>query len=152
MIIGAEVIILNTEGGKREILAMPIMLQSENLRADLKALADNIKDGKIIKLFLYEHWIDNEYKASLEREYAYLQDDFKTEKYLINYGQDFSRYYLGYLYVDRGNKSYSLPEGQAHKADDLNAVGEMFFSQDKESREITIFTPTRPDDIKVVQI
>lgn len=152
MIAAVEIIILNTENGKREILPTPLMLHSKNLREEIKSLAEKMKGGKIVKLFLYEHWVDDQYKATLEREYSYLPDDFKTEKFLINYGQDFGKYYLGYLYADFDNKSCSIPEDQADKADDLKLIGDLFFSEDRESRTITIFTPTRPDDIKIAQM
>jgi len=138
--IGALIMIINTENGIREILLCPIMLQSKNPLAD-------IKDRKFTKLFFYEHWMDEAYKANLNGEY--LPEDFKTEKYLINYGQDFSKYYLGYINVDLDNKTYGIPEDHADKMDILHALGDLYFDEHTEPRLVIIMTPTRPSDIHI---
>ena len=138
-----EVIILNTVNGKREILPIPFMLQSKNPFTDMK-------DGKFSKMFFYEHWMDEAYIANLEQEV--LPDEYKTEKYLIDYGQDFEQYYLGYLNVDFENRSYSIPIDQMDKIDDLKAIGDLLFKQDRETRIVTIFKPIRPSDINLIHL
>jgi len=132
-------IILNTENGKREILISPFCLQAKQ-RPDLKS-------GKINKLFFYDHCIDEKYKENLKREH--LDDKFRSDDYLINYGQDFGNYYLGYFNIDFDSKSYWGWEGEPGKLNDneVKALGESLFNENIESRHITIFTPTRPFDI-----
>ncbi|MDI1233563.1 MAG: hypothetical protein PSX81_04725 [bacterium] len=138
--IGADVIILNTKNGRREILPCPFMLISDDPFSYME-------DGKFNKLFFYEHWIDEAYKANLADEI--LPDEFKTEKHLIDFGQDFNKFYIGYLNVDFDNKSYSIPIDQQGRIDDLKAIGEVLFKDDTETRRIIIFKPTRPSDINL---
>lgn len=137
-------IILNTGNRKREVLVSPLMLQSME--------PPDIKSGKINKLFFYEQWVDEEYKANLKQEH--LADEFKTDSYIISYGQDFGKYYLGYLSVDFDNKRYWEWHGQPGKLDDndVKALGESLFNSDVESRSITIFTPSRPSDFNLRRV
>lgn len=127
-------IILYTETGKREVLVSPFLLQTKE--------PPDIKSGKINTLFFYEHWIDDEYKANLNQEH--LMDKFKTDNYVINYGQNFDKYYLGCLSVDFDTKCYWEPEKLNDK--DFKLISESLFNPDVESRRITIFTPTRSSD------
>ncbi|MGZ3756471.1 MAG: hypothetical protein ACXVAY_16350 [Mucilaginibacter sp.] len=134
-------IILNIGNRKREVLVSPLMLQSKE--------PPDIQSGKINKLFFYEHLFDEEYKANLTQ--GHLADKFKADNYIINYGQDFDKYYLGCLNVDFDNKRYWEWNGQSGKLDDndVKTLGESLFNADVESRSITIFTPTRPSDFKL---
>ncbi|MEZ4803906.1 MAG: hypothetical protein R2852_00050 [Bacteroidia bacterium] len=150
MIINAEIIILNTDHRKREILTSAFMLHSKNtLDAlnEMKGLVADMNASKVIKLFLYENWIDEEYNENLKQKF--IPNDLKTDKYLINYGQDFGKYYLGYLSVDFINKTHWIPVEPGDKIDNLKAIGDALFSQNKESRRIIIMNVTTPDDLKV---
>jgi hypothetical protein len=133
-------IIIHSKEGKREILVSPFLLQSKEL--------PDIKSGKLNKLFFYENWIDDEYKANLNQEY--LDERFKTDRYLINFGQDFGRYYLGCLSIDVDTKRYWDWQGGYGKFDDneVKILGESLFDLDAESRKITVFTPTWPSDFR----
>ena len=137
-------IILNTENGKREIVVSPLLLQSKEL--------PDVKAGKVYKLFFYEYWMDEEYMSNVEKEY--LPDQFKADNYLINYGQDFSKHYLGSLNIDSDSKCYSDWKGQPGKLNEteVKTLGESLFDPNVESRRIIIFTPTRPSDFKLQRV
>lgn len=137
-------IILNTANARREILVSPLLLQSTE-RPD-------IKSGKVSKLFFYENWADEEYRANLQQEQ--LADKFKTDGHIINYGQDFGKYYLGCLNVDSDNKSSWGWDGQPGKLDenDVKVLSETLFNPDTESRRVIIFTPTRPSDLNLTRV
>jgi hypothetical protein len=101
-------IILNTENGKREILVTPFPLQSTE--------PPKIKSGKISKLFFYENWDYDEYRANLNQEH--IAEKFKTDRFILNVGQDFGKYYLGCLSVDADSKRYWGWQGSFGKLDD----------------------------------
>jgi hypothetical protein len=138
--ISTQTLIVNTQSGKREFLISPVMLQSKELPK---------KFDKIVKLYFYENWFDEAYKTNLEKER--LDDKFKTEDYFINYGQDFSKFYVGYLTADFENKTFWGWQGEPNKLS--NADAEILINSlsnpRTENRSIVIFTPTRPSDFNL---
>lgn len=141
--ITSNLIIIASEAGSREIFVSPFLLQFNE--------RPNIKSGPISRLYFYEGWNDEEYKANLQREMAYLSSDFMTNDYIIYYGQDFSKYYIGCLEIDPERKSYRVDTEQEIKLKDEDAValGESIFNTIAEHRRITLFTPTRPSDFNL---
>ncbi len=134
-------VILRNDNQKREILVSPLLLQSKE--------RPNFKAGKQIKLFFYEGWVDDEYKANFKKES--LGEKFKMDGYLINYGQDFSKYYLGCIDADFETKEYRDWQGESDKItdEDVKMLGDALFNADAERRWITLFTPTRPSDFNL---
>ncbi len=137
-------IILRTEHGKREIFVSPVPLQSNE--------TPDIKPGKIDKLFFYDHCFDEEYKENLRKEH--LPEKYMSDDYIINYGQDFGKCYLGCFNVSFDNKNCWGWQGEPGKLndDEVTALGESLFNERIESRRITIFTLTRPSDINLGRV
>jgi len=136
--ISTETITIHTQNGKREVLISPILLQSKE--------APPAKFDKTVTLYIYENWIDDEYLANLDLEN--LADKYKPDKYLINYGQDYSKFYLGSLKVNFEEGIAWDWQGQSDKFSnsDGRILEAALFSPDAERRQIIIFTPTRPSD------
>jgi len=122
---------------EHEVFVSPFLLQA-------KKLPDDLKSGKLSKLYFYYHLRDDAYIANLEHEVV--NEKFKSPNYLINYGQDFEKYYLGSLCVDFDNKRYWQWEGSdVLNEEDIKFLGEAIFNPESQSR-VTLFTPTRPSD------
>ena len=135
------IITLNTEEGELEIFVSPLLLQSKE--------RPNIKSGKIGILYFYEQIRDEDYMANLEQEV--LAEEFKSDRYIVNYGQDFAKHYLGSLCVDFDTKRYWQWEGNSNKLSeqDVKVLGESLFDPRGQSRPVTMFTPTRPSDFNL---
>ncbi|HEY9000302.1 MAG TPA: hypothetical protein VIM89_03035 [Mucilaginibacter sp.] len=122
---------------KCEVFISPFLLQA-------KKIPDDIKSGKLTKLYFYYQLRDDGYVANLEQEI--LDDKFKSDQFIINYGQDFEKHYLGSLCVDFDNKRYWQWEGaNTLSEDDVKSLGDSLFNPELQSR-VTLFTPTRPSD------
>jgi len=143
--ISTDSIILNTENGRWEIVISPIMLHSKE-RPD-------VKPGKIVKLFFYENWIDEEYKENLSKQ-EYLLLMLKERNYLFNLGQDFSKFYLGSLNVDLEQQTYWDWIGEKDKLnnEDIDALGKSLFNPDTERKKVVIFTPTPASAFQLTKI
>jgi hypothetical protein len=139
--LSCSTIFLITANGEREILVSPLLLQSKE--------PPDVKSGKIVILFFYEHWIDEEYRLNLKQER--IPDDHKTDSHLINYGQDFNKYYLGSLNIDFDTRRCWDWTGPAGKLDEreIEALVKALFDPEKKSRRITIFSPTRASDFNL---
>ena len=94
--LSGPVITIKTEIREREIFVSPLLLQSKE--------QPDIKTGKIVILYFYDQLRDDAYKAMIEKDD--LPERFRSDKYIVNYGQDFGEYYLGSMYVDFETKSY----------------------------------------------
>jgi hypothetical protein len=138
------IITIKTESGDREIFVSPLLLQAKE--------PPNIKSGKIGILYFYDQLRDDACKAMLETEV--LPEEFKSDRYVINYGQDFEKYYLGSLHVDFDAKRYWQWEGKTSKLSeqDVKVLGESLFDPHAQSRPATLFTPTRPSDFNLIKI
>ena len=90
----SNIITINTDSGLREIFISPFLLHSK-MRPD-------IKSEKIEALYFYDLVPEDEYNAMLEQEN--LDDRFKSNEYIINYGQDFEKHYIGSFRVDADKK------------------------------------------------
>lgn len=140
--LNGPVITIKTEIGELEIFVSPLLLQSKE--------PPNIKSGKIAVLYFYDQLRDEEYKAIVEKDDD-LTERSKSENYVINYGQDFGKHYLGSMYVDFETKRYWQWEGNSNKLSeqDVKVLGESLFDPEAQTRTFTLFTPTRPSDINL---
>lgn len=122
-----------------EIFVSPILLHSEHKQ-------QNIKSGMIEVLYFYGQLRDDTYKVMIEQED--LLEKFKTDQYIINYGQDFGKYYLGSLRVDFEAKRYWQWDGKGNKLteQDVKILGESLFDKEANSKPVILLTPTRPSD------
>jgi len=138
------VITVDMENGGREILISPFLLQSKT--------PPDLKSGKIEILYFYEQLRDADYMKMLEQDST--ASRFKSDEFIINYGQDFEKYYLGSLHIDFDAKRYWQWEGKPNKLSkqDVNALGESLLNLPLKSRSVTLFTPTRPSDINLGRI
>jgi|SRR5579863_895805 len=129
---------IKTEKGEREIYISPFLLQSKT-RPDLKS-------GTINKIYFYDQLKDDQYDAAVEQD-SYLKR-VRTDKNVLNYGQDFEKYYLGSVYIDFETKHFWEWEGKPDGLSEQEAklLGESFFDPEYEKRNVVIFTPTRPSD------
>lgn len=129
---------IQTQNGEMDVYVSPFLLQS-------KVLPD-IKSGPIHKLYFYRNLIDEEYQAAIREEV--ISYKFKSDEYVINFGQDFERYYLGSLKVDFENKRFWEWEGNSNQfsSEAVQALGETLFNPIGKSRRVVLFTPTRPTD------
>jgi hypothetical protein len=86
--------------------------------------------------------MDDDYNTGLEL-YEMKNLDL-PDYYIINYGQDFERYYIGSFRVDYDTRSYRQWEGTSipFSKNDVKALAECLFTPDSKSRRATIFTPT----------
>jgi hypothetical protein len=79
-----------------EVYVSPFLLHAK-VRPD-------IKSGPLDKLYFYRNLVDDEYKTGIEKEE--MSNKLKSDGYVINFGLDFERYYLGSLNVDFENKRF----------------------------------------------
>lgn len=135
-----NVLTIQTESGKRDIYVSPFLLQSKK--------APNLKSGtfKLTKLYFYHELKDNDYFSGLGLQDMVSQSP--SEEYVINYGQDFGKYYLGSLNLDFDSKRYWQWESESNifTEQDVKILAESLFNPNPELRRITIMTPTRPSD------
>ena len=136
--LNSHIITIETASGRHEIFVSPLLLQSKEL--------PDIKSGKIAILYFYDQLRDDDYRAMLEKET--LPEQFKSDRYIINYGQNFEKYYLGSLHVDFATKRYWQWEGKSDEFNehDIKILAESIFYPQTQSRPVTLFTPTRPAD------
>ncbi|HTI59468.1 hypothetical protein [Mucilaginibacter sp.] len=130
---------IKTERGEREIFISPFLLQSKT-HPDFKSGTFTLH-----KVYFYSELDDNDYKKNLKQEFPeYLNSD----KYIINYGQDFEKYYLGSFFVDFETKHCWDWQGKLDGLNDaeVKALGESLFDEKSIGRTIILFTPTRPSD------
>jgi hypothetical protein len=127
---------IQTESGERAIYVSPLLLQSKK--------PPNLKSGKLEKLYFYSELMDEDYYKGLE---LYEMKNLDLPDYcIINYGQDFEKYYIGSFHVDYDPRSYWQWEGTSipFNENDVKALAECLFTPDSKSRRATIFTPTPP--------
>ncbi|WP_419699625.1 hypothetical protein [Mucilaginibacter sp. NFX135] len=136
--LNSVIITIPIESEEYEIFVSPFLLQSKE--------PPNIKSGKIEILYFYGQLRDDDYKTMLEKET--LAEKFKSDGYIIYYGQDFGKYYLGSLHIDLDTKRYWQWEGQSNKLSDqdVKLLAESISNLKAKSRPVTLFTPTRPSD------
>nr|WP_067059088.1 hypothetical protein [Mucilaginibacter sp. L294] len=140
--LNSYILIIKTEGGEREIFVSPFSLHSK-WRPD-------IKPGEIEILYFYGQMQDDEYKAMLE--YEDLDEKFKSERYIMNCGQDFEKHYIGCLHVDFDKKLYWDWKGKLDNnmsEQDVKFLAETLFNPESSSRPVMLFTPTRASDINL---
>jgi len=140
--IATHTIKIKTEQGEREIFISPISLQSKTF--------PDFKSGTITlcRIYFYEKLQDDDYRKGVQQEFPqYLSSD----KYVINYGQDFEKYYLGSYNVDFETKRYWDWEGKPGglNEEEIQTLGDSLFDPGSIGRDITIFTPTRPSDFNL---
>jgi hypothetical protein len=142
--LSSYIITIKIESGECEIFVSPLLLQSKK-RPDMKS-------GKIETLYFYGQLRDEDYMAMLEQEVW--AAEFKSNSYIINYGQDFEKYYLGSLCVDFDTKRYWQWEGKSSKLGELDVkiIGESLFDPQTQKHQVTMFTPTRPSDFNLAII
>jgi hypothetical protein len=135
------ILTIKVEGGEREIYVSPVMLQSKE--------PPDIKSGPIGRLYFYDPLRDDHYRENLKKDP--IDERFKSNSYIINYGQDFEKFYLGSLWVDFDTKRHWQWEGNSSRLceQEVNALGKLLFNSYSETRNVTIFTPTRPSDINL---
>jgi hypothetical protein len=136
-----ETITIKTQKGKREICLTPVMLTPEDFA--------NIQSVTFKKLHLYDDLRDETYKKN--NSIRYLDKMPNSEDLVVNYGQDFSNYYLGELDIDLDTKQYSNWKAKSDKfsVEDLKLLMEQLFSIDFKPGRVIIFTPTNPADINL---
>ncbi|HWD89442.1 MAG TPA: hypothetical protein VG367_15025 [Mucilaginibacter sp.] len=140
--IATHTIKIKTKHGEHEIFISPLLLQSKTF--------PDFKSGTITlcKIYFYENLKDDDYKKGVQQEFPqYLSSD----KYVINYGQDFEKYYLGSYNVDFETKHCWEWEGKLGglNEEEIKVLGETLFDPESIGRNITIFTPTRPSDFNL---
>jgi hypothetical protein len=138
----SNIITINTDNGLREIFISPFLLHSK-MRPD-------IKSGKIEALYFYDLVPENEYNAMLEQEN--LDDRFKSNEYIINYGQDFEKYHIGSFRVDADKKlcwGWEGKPGNKMSDQDIKVLGDTLFNPGSHLRVVTLFTPTRASDFNL---
>jgi hypothetical protein len=140
--LNSYILTIKTESGEREIFVSPFLLHSK-VRPD-------ITSGKIDILYFYDQMQGKDYKAMLERED--LDEKFKSDRYIINCGQDFEKHYIGSFRVDLDKKYYWDWEGKSGNEmieQDVKILAKTLFNPESSSRPVTIFTPTRASDINL---
>ncbi len=135
-----NIITVKLESGEREIFLSPFRFQSKD--------RPTLKSGKIEIIYFYDHVNDNNYKAMLEQDDV--DEKFRSDQYIINYGQDFEKNYLGSLHVDFDEKRCWQWEGKLNEQD-AKILAECLFDPDLRSRKVTLFTPTRASDINLTR-
>ena len=135
---------IHAQNGELEVYVSPFLLHSK-VRPDIKA-------GPLHKLYFYRDLIDDEYQAGIAREE--ISDQFKTTDYVINFGQDFEKYYLGSLNVDFESKRFWQWDGYSDQLtdEDVQTLGKSLFTPSTKHRQVVLFTPTRPSDFNLGKI
>lgn len=142
MIFQSELITLNVNGNDVEVLASPVMLQSSNPLADIKA-------GIFNKMYLYSNWMSEDYLFKL---YGGMTIDYLGKHNAMLYGKDVADFYLGYLNIDNETKTFSLPADINENTELLQIAGEALFSADRVFRMVAVMNATNPDDINVKRL
>lgn len=138
-----SILTIRSADGEREILVSPFKLHLRERR--------NLKSGKIEVLHFYDQMQDEAYKKMIEKET--LPEELKSDRYILNLGQDFRKHYLGSLEIDFDNKHCGRWEGKPEKIskEDVRILIEMLFDPELKSRSVILFTPTRPSDINLIK-
>jgi hypothetical protein len=141
--INSIIITITIESIEYCIFVSPISLHFKEQR--------DIKSGKIGKLFFYNQLKDDEYESNLERNF--IDKKFISDKYIINYGQDFEKYYLGSFHVDFNSKRFWQWEGNSNNfcEKDAKILADSLFNPDSKHQSIIMFTPTMPSEINLIK-
>ncbi|HEX8378805.1 MAG TPA: hypothetical protein VF602_13390 [Pedobacter sp.] len=111
----------------------------------------DIKSEKFDRLFFYNQLKDNEYETKVQQNF--IDKQFISDKYIINYGQDFEKYYLGSCKVDFDSKRLWQWEGNSNKfrEEDAEVLADYLFNHSSKHQSIIMFTPTKPSDINLTK-
>jgi len=111
----------------------------------------DIKSGKIEKLFFYNNLKDNEYETKLQQNF--IDRIFTSDKYIINYGQDFEKYYLGSFNLDFESKRFWQWEGSSNKfrEEEAEILADYLFNHSSKHQSIIMFTPTKASDFNLTK-
>jgi hypothetical protein len=135
------IITITVENIEYDIFVSPFSLHSKE--------QCDIKSGKIEKLFFYNQLKDDEYETKLQQNS--IDKKFISDKYIINYGQDFGKYYLGSFNVDFDSKRFWQWQGYSNKFREQHAkiLADSLFNANSKRQSIIMFTPTMPSDINL---
>ncbi|MCO4294319.1 hypothetical protein NF867_15765 [Solitalea sp. MAHUQ-68] len=139
--LNSEIITITVQNIEYNIFVSPFSLHSKQ-QCDFKS-------GKLEKLFFYNGLKDDEYETGLQQ--TSIDKRFISDKYILNYGQDFEKYYLGSFNVDFDSKTVWQWEGHADtfREQDAKILAESLFNPNSRRQSITMFTPTKPSDINL---
>ncbi|MGV3541249.1 MAG: hypothetical protein ACO1OQ_15645 [Rufibacter sp.] len=106
----------------------------------------DIKSGQIEKLFFYNQLKDNEYKTKSQQNF--IDNKFISDDYIINFGQDFEKYYLGSFNVNFDSNSFWQWEGNTNKfrEEEAGILADYLFNHSSKHQSIIMFTPTKSSD------
>jgi hypothetical protein len=137
-------ITIDTENGIREIFVSPFLLQSKE-EPDIQTGEHNIQ-----VLYFYDNLRDDDYWTMLEQGEVF-KEEWKSDRFIIDWGQDFEKYYLGSLYIDYEGQCFSQWEGKSGNFSDkdVNTLGKALFNPKSETHAVLMFTPTRPSNINL---
>jgi len=137
------IITITIESIEYNIFVSPFSLHSKEQR--------DFKSGKIEKLFFYNQLKDDEYEAKLQQNF--IDKKFFSDKYIINYGQKFEKYYLGSFNVDFDSKRFWQWERNSNnfREQDAKILADSLFNHSSKHQSIIMFTPTMPSDINLIK-
>ena len=137
------IVTITIESIEYHIFVSPFSLHSNKQR--------DINSGKVEKLFFYNQLKDDEYEEKLQQNC--IDKKFISDKYVINFGQDFEKYYLGSFYVNFDSKKFWQWEGNSDKFQEKDAkiLADSLFNPDSNHQPIIMFTPTMPSDINLIK-
>lgn len=111
----------------------------------------SIKSGSITQLFFYIDMKDDHYKKMIQQDE--ILRNFESDDYILNFGQDFEKYYLGSSDVDFNNNALNNWNGGSNSKKlsekDIMKLSEVLFNHSTEHEPIILFTPTKPSDINL---
>jgi len=136
------IITITLENIEYNIFVSPFSLHSKK--------RPEVKSGKIEKLFFYNNLKDADYVTNLIQQ-NFIDQEYNSEKYIINYGQDFEKYYIGSFHVDVDKKLFWQWEGNSNKFNeqDVKVLADSLFNHNSNHKSIIMFTPTNPSDINL---
>ncbi|WP_316810298.1 hypothetical protein [Pedobacter heparinus] len=138
------IITIETEIGVREIFMSPFLLQSKQ--------EPNIKTGEhdIKVLYFYDNLRDQDYLAMLGQKEFFIEE-WKSDRYIINWGQDFEKYYLGSLHINYQTQRYWQWEGKSGSFTDkdVKALVDSVLNPQSKIRPVTLVAPTLPSDFNL---
>jgi hypothetical protein len=135
------IITLTIESIEYQIFVSPFSLHSKE--------KPEIKSGKIEKLFFYNQLKDAEYEENIQNNL--MDNKFNSENCIINYGQDFKKYYLGSFKLDFDSKRFWEWEGNLSnfREQEAEILANSLFNPSSNHKSIMMFTTTEPSDIKL---
>jgi hypothetical protein len=142
--LNSYIITIKTKTGVREVFVSPFLLQSK-VEPDIKTGEHDIRI-----LYFYADLRDTAYWEMLERE-EILKEEWKSDRFIINWGQDFEKYYLGSLCIDYEAQRFWQWEGKSgnFSDEDVTVLGKSLFNPESQTKKVLMFTPTRPSDFKL---